>query len=119
MVLRPDNFTEQAQEVLRESQEIVRRYRHPQWDAEHILMALLEQKEGVTLDLLAELGAPTDAIRASLHSVMDGVPRSAQHGDTDLHDSPSGGSVESREGRGRPSRRRLHQRGAPARLAHP
>ena len=78
MVLRPDNFTEQAQDVLRESQEIVRRYRHPQWDAEHILMALLEQKEGVTLDLLAELGAPTDAIRASLHSVMDGVPRSAQ-----------------------------------------
>ena len=64
--------------MLRESQEIVRRYRHPQWDAEHILMALLEQKEGVTLDLLAELGAPTDAIRASLHSVMDGVPRSAQ-----------------------------------------
>ena len=78
MVLRPDNFTEQAQDVLRESQEVVRRYRHPQWDAEHILMALLEQKEGVTLDLLAELGAPTDAIRASLHSVMDGVPRSAQ-----------------------------------------
>ena len=78
MVLRPDNFTEQAQEVLRESQEIVRRYRHPQWDAEHILMALLEQKDGVSLELLAELGAPTDAIRASLHSVMDGVPRSAQ-----------------------------------------
>ena len=78
MVLRPDNFTEQAQDVLRESQEVVRRYRHQQWDAEHILMALLEQKEGVSLELLAELGAPADAIRASLHSVMDGVPRSAQ-----------------------------------------
>ena len=78
MVLRSDNFTEQAQEVLRESQEIVRRYRHQQWDTEHILMALLEQKEGVSLELLAELGAPMDAIRASLHSVMDGVPRSVQ-----------------------------------------
>ena len=78
MVLRPDNFTEQAQEVLRESQEIVRRYRHPQWDAEHIFMALLDQKEGVAMELLSELGAPTDAIRASLHSVMDSVPRSAQ-----------------------------------------
>ena len=78
MVLRPDNFTEQAQEVLRESQEVVRRYRHQQWDAEHILMALLEQKDGVSPEVLAELGAPTDAIRASLHSVMDGVPRSAQ-----------------------------------------
>ncbi len=78
MVLRSDNFTEQAQEVLRESQEIVRRYRHQQWDAEHILMALLEQRDGIALELLAELEAPTDAIRASLHSVMDGVPRSVQ-----------------------------------------
>ena len=78
MVLRPDNFTEQAQDVLRESQEVVRRYRHQQWDAEHILMALLEQKNGVSPEILTELGAPTDAIRASLHSVMDGVPRSAQ-----------------------------------------
>ena len=78
MVLRPDNFTEQAQEVLRESQEIVRRYRHQQWDAEHILMALLEQKDGIAPELLQELGAPSDAIRANLHSVMDGVPRSAQ-----------------------------------------
>ena len=78
MVLRPDNFTEQAQEVLRESQEIVRRYRHQQWDAEHILMALLEQKDGIALELLDELGAPTDAIRANLHSVMDGVPSSVQ-----------------------------------------
>ncbi len=78
MVLRPDNFTEQAQEVLRESQEVVRRYRHQQWDAEHILMALLEQKDGIAQELLAELEAPTDAIRANLHSVMDGVPRSVQ-----------------------------------------
>ena len=30
MVLRPKNFTEQAQEVLATSQEIVRRYRHSQ-----------------------------------------------------------------------------------------
>ena len=78
MVLRPDNFTEQAQEVLRQSQEIVRRYRHQQWDAEHILMALLEQEDGVSVDLLTELGIPRDAIRATLHGVMDGVSWSSQ-----------------------------------------
>ena len=78
MVLRPDNFTEQAQEVLRQSQEIVRRYRHQRWDAEHILMALLEQEDGVSVDLLTELGISRDAIRATLHGVMDGVPRSSQ-----------------------------------------
>ena len=40
MVLRPDQFTEQAQEVLHNSQELVRRYNHSQWDVEHILLAL-------------------------------------------------------------------------------
>ena len=78
MVLRPDNFTEQAQEVIRESQEMVRRYRHSQWDAEHILMALLEQEQGVPPDLLAELGVPRDDIRAKLHGVLDGAPKLAR-----------------------------------------
>ena len=77
MVLRPDSFTEQAQEVLRQSQEIVRRYRHNQWDAEHILLALLEQEEGVPADLLAELGAPRDSMRARLHSLLEQSPRPA------------------------------------------
>ncbi len=78
MVLRPDNFTEQAQEVLRESQEVMRRYRHTQWDAEHILMALLEQEKGVSMDVLSELSAPVEAIRASLHSAMDAGPKAVQ-----------------------------------------
>ena len=47
MVLKPEQFTEQAQEVLGTSQEIVRRYRHSQWDSEHVLMAILEQEEGL------------------------------------------------------------------------
>ena len=75
MVLRPDNFTEQAQEVLRQSQEMVRRYRHGQWDAEHILMALLDQEEGVPADLLAELGAPRDDMRERLHVLLEQSPK--------------------------------------------
>ena len=34
--MKPERFTEQAQEVLAASQELVRRYRHNQWDVEHI-----------------------------------------------------------------------------------
>ena len=44
MVLKPEQFTEQAQEVIGESQAIVRRYRHSQWDSEHVLLALLEHR---------------------------------------------------------------------------
>ena len=78
MVLRADSFTEQAQEVIRRSQEAVRRYRHQQWDAEHLLMGLLELDEGATADVLAEMGAPADAIRAALHAVMDAAPKVAR-----------------------------------------
>jgi len=44
--MTPEKFTEQAQEVLAASQELVRRYHHNQWDVEHILLALLEQQGG-------------------------------------------------------------------------
>ena len=37
MVLRPDQFTEQAQEVLQNSQALGRKNNHSQWDVEHIL----------------------------------------------------------------------------------
>ena len=75
MVLRPDNFTEQAQEALSRSQEIVRRYRHSQWDSEHILVALLEQERSVPLDILKEMGVPADAMRAKLHELLDSAPK--------------------------------------------
>ncbi len=78
MVLRPENFTEQARDALRESQEIMRRYRHAQWDAEHILMALLRQEQGAPAAILTELGAPADAMQARLHALLDAAPKLAR-----------------------------------------
>ena len=74
MILRPDDFTEQAQDALRLSQEIPIRYRHSQWDAEHILMALLEQEGGTTAEILAEIGAPVAAMRSRLHDGLSQAP---------------------------------------------
>ena len=37
MVLKQDDFTEQAQEALSGSQQLVVLMRHSQWDAEHLL----------------------------------------------------------------------------------
>ena len=75
MVLRPDQFTEQAQEVLATSQEVVRRYQHSQWDSEHIMMALLEQKEGVPAEILRELGVTLEAMHESLHQLLEQAPK--------------------------------------------
>ena len=78
MVLRPDEFTNAARQVLHDSQQIVQRYRHAQWDAEHILMALLEQQQGVPADILAEVGADVEQLRRRLHALLEGAPKSAQ-----------------------------------------
>ena len=77
MVLKPDEFTEQAQEVLGKSQEIVRRYSHSQWDVEHILMALLEQENGVPADVLRQVDVSIPAMRARLHDLLDEGPKVA------------------------------------------
>ncbi len=77
MVLRPEKFTEQAQQVLSDSQEIVRRYRHSQWDVEHVLLALLELEKGLPQDILENLGVSADAMKARLQEALDKFPKMA------------------------------------------
>lgn len=75
MVLRPEQFTEQAQEVLRRSQELVYRYQHTQWDVEHILLALIGLDDGIPTKILEELGVPVDAMKTRLHQLLEAAPK--------------------------------------------
>ncbi len=75
--MRPERFTEQAQEVLAASQELVRRYRHNQWDVEHVLLALLEQEQGVTRDILQMLGVDIDVVKKRLGATLESFPKMA------------------------------------------
>ena len=73
--MRPERFTEQAREVLAASQGIASRYRHVQWDVEHILLALLEQKDGLTSQILDKLGANVEAIKARVEDSLARAPK--------------------------------------------
>jgi len=75
--LRPERFTEQAQEVLAASQELLRRYQHNQWDVEHILLALLEQEKGVTRDILQMLGVDVEAVKKRVVATLENFPKVA------------------------------------------
>ncbi len=77
MVLRPEKFTEQAQEALAASQEIVRRYKHSQWDVEHVLLALLEQEKGVPADIFGHLGVPLESLKSRLDEALGRSPKVA------------------------------------------
>mgnify|MGYP003344173833 CR=1 FL=1 len=77
MVMRPDRFTESAQEVIAISQDVVRRFRHSQWDVEHIFYALLEQQNGLTTQIIQKLGVEPGMVRQRLHAVLDAQPKQA------------------------------------------
>ena len=80
MVLRPEQFTEQAQEVIRNSQEMVRRYRHSQWDVDHVALSLLELENGLPVEILREMGIKADAVKSRLRQSLEAAPRITNQG---------------------------------------
>jgi len=75
--MKQEKFTEQAQEALALSQEIVRQYHHSQWDVEHILLALLRQERGLAGEILAELGIDVEAMRRQVEAALEKSPKVA------------------------------------------
>ncbi|MBI2847462.1 MAG: AAA family ATPase [Chloroflexi bacterium] len=78
--MRPERFTEKAQEVLGASQELVRRYQHSQWDVEHIFMALLEQQDGLTNEILEKLGVPPEEVKKRVEGALLRTPKTTFEG---------------------------------------
>ena len=75
--MRQERFTEQAQEALALSQELLRQYHHTQWDVEHILLALLQQEHGLVGDILGELGVDVEAVRQQVMAALEKFPKAA------------------------------------------
>jgi ATP-dependent Clp protease ATP-binding subunit ClpC len=73
--MKQERFTEQAQEALAASQELVREYKHSQWDVEHILLALLRQEKGLVGDIFAELGVDLEAVRQEVAAALEKTPK--------------------------------------------
>jgi ATP-dependent Clp protease ATP-binding subunit ClpB len=70
-----DKFTLKAQEALQEAKTIAERKHHQQIDVEHLLLALLEQKEGVVLPILQRLGANLDLMISQLEEELNRIPK--------------------------------------------
>jgi ATP-dependent Clp protease ATP-binding subunit ClpC len=73
--MRQDKFTEQAQEALSASQQLVRQLKHSQWDVEHILLALLQQERGLVGDILNELKINTELLREKVMEALKKTPQ--------------------------------------------
>jgi ATP-dependent Clp protease ATP-binding subunit ClpB len=70
-----EKFTLKAQEALQEVKAIAERKNHQQIDVEHLLLALLEQKEGIAIPILQRLGANIDLIISQLEGELNRIPK--------------------------------------------
>ena len=70
-----ENYTERAREVLTSSQDILRRYKQNQLDAEHILLALLEQEDGLTGQVLSRIGVEIRDVARKVEEELARTPK--------------------------------------------
>ncbi len=65
-----ERFTERAQDAANRAVEILQRYGQNQVDTEHILLALLEQQDGVIPQILERLGVDVSMVRSRVDEVL-------------------------------------------------
>jgi len=73
--MRLDKFTVKAQEALQAAQSLADQRGHQTLEPEHLLLALLQQREGVVSPVLGKLGARTDALQQQLEAEVAKVPQ--------------------------------------------
>ena len=90
--MRPERFTEQAQEVLASASQIAYGLKNSQVDVEHVLLAMLNQRGGAVSELLRNLGVDIAAVKSRVESVVAAFPKvshqTGSHGAIQLYPTP-------------------------------
>jgi ATP-dependent Clp protease ATP-binding subunit ClpB len=71
----PNHLTQKSQEALHDAQTKALRFGHTEVDGEHLLLALLDQADGIVPRLLAQAGADPDQLRSGLEAELGRRPR--------------------------------------------
>jgi len=74
-MIQLDKFTIKAQEALGESQQIAASYNHQEIKGEHLLLALINQKDGVVPSILQKLEVNTGELKAKLERKLARIPQ--------------------------------------------
>ncbi len=69
------NYTERSRTALQIAQSIALASQHQQFTPEHILQALIEDQEGLTLNLLRSSGAQFETIMNDVKTSLSSLPK--------------------------------------------
>jgi ATP-dependent Clp protease ATP-binding subunit ClpB len=73
--MRFDKFTIKSQELIQNAQGLAVEMNHQQIDPEHLLSAMLQEKEGITRSMLRKLGVSPDAVAQDLALCLKRQPK--------------------------------------------
>jgi ATP-dependent Clp protease ATP-binding subunit ClpB len=74
-VVRLDKFTERSQDALQYAHELAQSHNNSQIETEHLLLALLEQKESLTEIILSQMGVNVSSLKEKLKDEISLLPK--------------------------------------------
>ena len=86
--MRFDKFTLKAQEVIQTSQQLAEKFGNQQMEPEHLVRAILEQKDGVIPPLLGKIGADQNQLIKSFDVTLEKIPKISGSGFGQSYISP-------------------------------
>ncbi len=75
MAIRWDKFTVKSQQAMQQAQARAAEFGNPELQPVHLLLALLEDREGVIPAVLEKIGVPIERLEHDLHAVEEKLPR--------------------------------------------
>ncbi|HEY1580061.1 MAG TPA: ATP-dependent chaperone ClpB [Terracidiphilus sp.] len=75
MAIRWDKLTVKSQEAMQQAQGRATEFGNPEIQPVHLLLALIEDREGVIPAVLEKIGVPTERLENSLHQIEQKLPR--------------------------------------------
>jgi len=77
MAIRWDKFTVKSQQAIQQAQTRAAELGNPEVQPVHLLLALVEDREGVIPAVLEKIGVPTERLESDLHAIEEKLPRVA------------------------------------------
>jgi ATP-dependent Clp protease ATP-binding subunit ClpB len=77
MAIRWEKLTVKSQQAMQQAQERATELGNPEIQPVHLLLALIEDREGVIPAVLEKIGVPTGRLEIDLHSIEEKLPRVA------------------------------------------
>jgi ATP-dependent Clp protease ATP-binding subunit ClpB len=82
--MQADRFTEKSREAVAAAQELARTRRNPEIASAHLLLALLDQAEGMAIPVLQKVGVDPATARAEAEQAVGALPTLGDGGDPQM-----------------------------------